>query len=246
MTQQTCRRSRSPKGGQNLVVPWKCAIQKCAVTTENADFLQERDFFSRYREGLLRDTTLSGEVSTAIRVVLDRYNTTVWENRFIVGGVVEQIIGASARELGLVVANAGKQNQGYDLELDKTRDLGISIKGIFASTGGMHNLVNFRSSGESEDLRSRWSRATIFVMSDVGVGYIDPQMGSEFLHQTADALQISGKKLKAWWDEHPEWLVSVAIPKKSNLEATRVASDAVSWDIFNDFSRLRKNWQPEI
>lgn len=216
------------------------------MTIENLQFSSERSFFLLYKEALESDRALLTEVVSAIDAVLTRYNTTVWENRFIVGGVVEQIIGASARELGLNVQNAGKQNQGYDLELEAPGGLGISIKGVFATTNGMHNLVNVRSSSQERDLRERWLTATIFVMSEVGIGYTDPHFGASFLNPTSDALQISGRLLKHWWVENPEWLINAPIPKKPDGPAVRVASDAVSFDIFSDFARLQRSWRPEI
>ena len=213
---------------------------------ENQQFSSERAFYLLYKEAIERDLVLLRELVAAIDAVLTRYNTSVWENRFIVGGVVEQIIGASARDLGLDVQNAGKQNQGYDLELDGPNGAGISIKGVFATTNGMHNLVNVRGSDPERDLRDRWTTATIFVMAEVGIGYTDPLFGAEFLNPTGDALQISGRLLREWWEAHPEWLISARIPRKPDVPATRVASDAVSLDIFSDFPRLQRSWRPEI
>ena len=216
------------------------------MTAENQQFSSERAFYALYKDAIERDPVLLAEVVAAIDTVLTRYNTTVWENRFIVGGVVEQIIGASARDLGLEVQNAGKQNQGYDLELEGPDGTGISIKGVFATSNGMHNLVNVRTSDPDRDLRDRWTTATIFVMSEVGIGYTDPLFGFEFLNPTGDALQISGRHLKKWWDDHPDWLIRAPIPRKPDGPAVRVASDAVSFDIFSDFDRLKRSWRPEI
>ena len=216
------------------------------MSVENQQFSSERAFYLLYKEAVERDPVLLRELVAAIDAVLTRYNTSVWENRFIVGGVVEQIIGASARDLGLDVQNAGKQNQGYDLELDGPNGAGISIKGVFATTNGMHNLVNVRGSDPERDLRDRWTTATIFVMAEVGIGYTDPLFGAEFLNPTGDALQISGRLLRQWWEAHPEWLISAPIPRKPDVPATRVASDAVSLDIFSDFPRLQRGWRPEI
>jgi hypothetical protein len=216
--------------------------------SENANphFRLERNFFRELSSGLAADQELRKELSESVQTVLTRYNTSVWENRFIAGGVVEQIIGATARDLGLSVENAGKQNQGYDLEICSDPIVGISIKGVFASVGGMHNLVNVRSSDPDRDLSDRWSTATLFVMSGVGIGYTDPEFGAEFLKSSSDALQISGRKLREWWSVNPEWLIDVPIPPKPTGLANRVASDAVSLDIFADFPRLHRSWKPEI
>jgi len=213
------------------------------------EFVRERDFFANYRDGLSDDAEVSSAVVESIVEVLTRYNTVVWENRFIVGGVVEQILGASARALGIDVLNAGKQNQGYDLELPGDVSAGISVKGVFASTSGKHNLVNLRSADKQldrDDCLKRWSRATLFVMTDIGIGYADRDMNGDCVSPSADAVQISGKGLKEWWSENPEWLVSLPIPPKPKGPAIRVASDAVGRDILEGFPILLPHWKAEI
>jgi hypothetical protein len=212
-------------------------------------FDRERVFFAQYRDGLSGNLAVSSATVKAIAEVLTRYNTVVWENRFIVGGVVEQILGASARALGLDVLNAGKQNQGYDLELPGDVPAGISVKGVFASTGGKHNLVNLRSADRHlsrDECLQRWSRATLFVMTGVGIGYSDRSMNGDCVSPSADAVQISGKCLKEWWSENPEWLINLPIPPKPAGPAIRVASDAVGRDILEGFPVLLPHWKAEI
>ncbi len=212
-------------------------------------FGRERAFFAEYRAGMLGDQGVSTAVVGAIGEVLSRYNTVVWENRFIVGGVVEQVLGASARALGIDVLNAGKRNQGYDLELPGEVPAGISVKGVFASTGGKHNLVNVRNTGGKitlTDCHKKWSRATMFVMAGVGIGYADREMNADLLSPSSDAVQISGRGLKEWWREHPAWVIELAIPAKQSGPAVRVASDAVSMDVLADFPALTDFFIPEI
>lgn len=203
-------------------------------------FELERQFFRAFKEGLESDPELARQTGDAIAAVLERYNTVVWENRFVVGGVVEQIVGSAARALGLEVANAGKQNQGYDLELGE--GVGISIKGVFASINGWHNLINTRGGTPG-----RWRTATLFVMSGEGICYVDPDLGGDLTQQSRDALQISGRGLREWWASHPEWVViEVDVPEKPTGPASRVASDPVSWDILQGFPRLTPHWRPEV
>ncbi len=209
-------------------------------------FEVQRSFFRKYRDLITSNYSIEVEVTNSISAVLHRYNTVVWENRFIVGGVVEQVIGASARALGIDIRNAGKQNQGYDLELGDENHSGVSIKAVFASTKGKHNLVNTRSTNHGGVDPSRWQSATIFVMAGVGMGYIDPEFGSNLVTSTSDAIQISGKGLQEWWVTNPEWLIPIEISNKPTGEASRVASDAVSFDVFQDFQTLKKFWEPEI
>jgi hypothetical protein len=193
------------------------------------------------------DPALLSDVISAIGVTLDRYNTTVWENRFIVGGVVEQIIGASARAIGLDVENAGKTNQGYDLRISALPEIGISIKGVFASVNGRHNLINVRGDHQ-EGLSDRWNRATIFVMSGVGIGYVDPEFGRDLISSSGDAVQISGKGLRAWWvSTQGDWIIEATVPAKPAAGPTiRVASDPVSLDVLQGYPRLSRHWRAEV
>jgi hypothetical protein len=209
-------------------------------------FDAEREFFVAFRSGLSARPEVLGELLGALDAALRRYNTTVWENRFIVGGVTEQIVGSAARAVGLSVANAGKRNQGYDLELSTEPAVGISVKGVFASVNGYHNLINTRGAADNVELIARWQTATIFIMAGAGIGYVDPELGSGFLKCTSDALQISGRDLRDFWMPNSAWILEADVPKKPTGEAQRVASDAVSFDIFADFPILQKNWLPEI
>jgi len=213
-------------------------------------FAQQRRFFGDYRDLLGRSHPLRREVIEAIATVLRLYNTAVWENRFIVGGVVEQIIGSSARALGFAVRNAGKSNQGYDLQLSGDPVVGISVKGAFAKKqGGTINLINLRKKDgqlTQAEAAKRWSSATIFVIAGVGIGYADHEQIPDLVISTADAIQIKGEDLVSWWRSNPEWLIDADVPVKPKGPTVRVASDAVSLDVFADFSQLGAHWEREI
>ena len=213
-------------------------------------FEQQRRFFGDYRDLLGGSHSLRREVIDAIAAVLRLYNTAVWENRFIVGGVVEQIIGSSARALGFDVRNAGKSNQGYDLQLSGDPVVGISVKGAFAKKqGGTINLINLRKKDgqlTQAEAAKRWSSATIFVIAGVGIGYADHEQIPDLVISTADAIQIKGEDLASWWRSNPEWLIDADVPVKPKGPTVRVASDAVSLDVFADFSQLGAHWEREI
>ena len=49
-----------------------------------------------------------------------------------------------------------------------------------------------------------------------------------------------------FWKSNPEWFIEIEIPKKIASSNSRVASDAVSFDLFQDFQTLRIFWEPEI
>jgi hypothetical protein len=200
----------------------------------------ERSFFLEFRRRLRDDTQLVQEIEGALSAVHQRYDTRVWENRFVAGGVTEQIIGSAARALHLEVANVGKHNQGHDLELPTGE--GLSVKAIFASTSGDIRLINQMGKGGR-----RWAKATIFPMARVGIGYADPGLAEGLTSSSGDALVIKGRDLKRLWDASPQWLIDfVAVPPKSLGSNTSVASDVVAFDMFQRFPRLMRNFQPEM
>lgn len=204
-------------------------------------FEREREFFREYREALLADNDLQEQMELAWRELHARYDTAIRENRFIAGGVSEQIIGSSARALGLPVDNAGKRNQAHDLQLPDGGEL--SVKSVFASGKGAIRLINTQGRGTSP----RWKTATIFPMANTGIGYADPDLLPDKCVVNGGALELSGAELKAFWVANPEWLAAVAVPpKKKDPSASRVASDAIAMDIFQDVRRLFEHWKPEI
>lgn len=198
----------------------------------------ERNFFASFRDGLQGDPALANEVVGAIRDLLTRYGTTVWENRFIVGGAIEQIVGSAGRALGITVDNTGKANQGYDLELPGGQP--ISLKALL-STLGRINLVNVRGSGTG----ASWNTATIFIIRGEGIGYADPQLLPATAYFTGDAICIDYQSLADFWNNNTEYFINVDIPRNPSAPATRVASDAVAFDIFANYSRLSKHFKPE-
>lgn len=200
----------------------------------------ERDFFLAFLTRLRKDAELIEEIEGALVAVHQRYDTRVWENRFVAGGVTEQIIGSAARAVGLVVANVGKHNQGHDLELPGGE--GLSIKAVFSSTDGQIRLINKLGAGSRV-----WMDATIFPMAGVGIGYADPELVPGLTSSSGDALVISGRDLKAFWHGNRQWLMDfVQVPPKSSGGNTSVASDVVAFDVFQRFPRLMNSFRPEI
>lgn len=201
---------------------------------------RERAFFLALRDGLTADTDLRDTVLAALTDLNERYSTTIWENRYIVGGVTEQVVGAAGRALGLRVANAGKQNQGYDLLVDA--EAGLSVKAHYAPGLGRVNLINTRG----EAATRAWEKATIFVIRHVGIGYADPVLLPDATLRSRDAIQLPLKTVIDFWRRDREWLIEVDVPGKGNAVTSRVASDAVAVDLFGSHPRLMQYFQPEI
>lgn len=206
-------------------------------------FHEERAFWIALKSGLDADPDLAAEVSAALTEANRRYDTKIYENRFIVGGITEQIIGSAARALGIAVDNAAKALAGVDLRLPKGG--GLSVKAVFAATWSSVRLIN--TLGSSGSART-WSEATIFVIRDVGIGYADPSVLAEATRFTGDALEIKSEALKQLWSATPSLLCSsVRVPSKpKKVNNPRAASDLVSHDLLSSYTLLGPHWKAEL
>lgn len=221
------------------------------MTEPGAPFAAERQFFLDFGARLTAAPELQAEVIGAIADILARYNTTIPENRFIVGGVIEQIVGSAARAAGLQVKNVAKTQHGHDLVLGP--GAGLSVKAHLAPTGGSVTLINTR--GVSED--AVWRTATLFVVRTVGIGYADPSLLPVKAVRTSDSINLPLAALLALWNPVPklfvdlpdspqQWLVPMPIPTKPEVTTRRVVSDREAHDIFmGGYPRLLQNWQAE-
>jgi|LakMenEpi03Aug12_release.lakeMendotaPanAssembly.Ray.scaffolds.fasta_scaffold367868_2 hypothetical protein len=200
----------------------------------------EREFFLDFKRLLGVDAELVSEIEGALSEVHLRYDTKVWENRFIAGGVTEQVVGSAARRLGLEVANAGKQNQGFDLQLPGGE--GISLKAVFGKPNSQIRLINALGSGTRV-----WVDATIFPIATIGIGYADPDLTPGLTSSSGDALVIKGRDLVDFWESNPRWLIDfVNVPPKASGGNTSVASDVIAFDLFQRFPGLMDGFKPEI
>ncbi len=85
------------------------------------------------------------EYEQSISVLVKRYNTTIYEKRFIVGGAVEVFTYALLRSVGIDCTLYGDQAKSGDILLPNDKKL--SVKGAF--TGGAQiRLVNKQGGGE--------------------------------------------------------------------------------------------------
>ncbi len=80
-------------------------------------FNNAKRVFKEYREKFLKDEILKEEFLDAIRNLLSLYNTRIYENRFIVGGIIEFIVLASFKGLNFNAKHIGKENERFDIEV---------------------------------------------------------------------------------------------------------------------------------
>ena len=129
------------------------------------------------------------EFESVIARLIEQYNTTIYENRFIAGGAVEVFVYALLRSVGTECHLFGSQAKSGDIMLPNSRFL--SVKGTF--TGGPSNvkLINQLGSGERH-----WKTATLFVVSEVGIVFGTPEMvESSEVRNLSDGVELTRKGL---------------------------------------------------
>ena len=97
------------------------------------------------------------EYEIGIRTLIERYNTTIRENRFVVGGVVEIFTMALLCSTGIEVSAYGAESVAGDLILPDLKM--FSVKSSFTSSGSIR-LVNTMG-----DSATNWTTATLFVLA---------------------------------------------------------------------------------
>ena len=118
----------------------------------------ERRVFDR----LVADCTEQArqEYEDAVAILAQRYNTTIYENRFVVGGAVEVFTYALLKTVGIDCTLYGDQSAAGDILLPG--DHKLSVKSRFTRTGPI-TLANKRGQGARV-----WQTATLFVLCRSG------------------------------------------------------------------------------
>ena len=145
-------------------------------------YAQERRVFDFLKNNCSK--AAKGEYELAVNMLLQYYNTAIYENRFIVGGAVEVFTCAILRAVGISCTLYADQSNKGDILLENDRKL--SIKGTF--TGGPANVKLMNKLGEGE---RQWDTATLFVISEVGIVYGSPDMvNPEHIKDVKDGLEL--------------------------------------------------------
>ncbi len=129
-------------------------------------FTSERRVFDRLKADC--SSTAQGQYEEAVATLLERYNTTIHENRFVVGGAVEVFTYALLRSVGIDCKLYSDQSSAGDILLPRDRKL--SIKGSFRGIASV-KLLNKMGGGWR-----KWDTATLFVISGTGIVFGAPDM----------------------------------------------------------------------
>ncbi len=173
------------------------------------------------------------EFKKAIQKLIVEYNTADWENRFIVGGVLEILFTALLNSLNFECKLLKEQR--YDIQIDGVK---FSLKSNFVGSGDIR-LINVLGNGKVS-----WEEPTLFFISEKGIYYADPEM-KLVTKQIRDALTIGTKEIEKI---SSEWKITILIPRKlKNSKVIKTASYDVAKFILEEIgSQYLKNYLPKI
>ncbi len=196
-----------------------------ATDSTASDYAAHQDIYRRFRKGLENDPDVLDELLRALGLLISEYDTSIRENRFIAGGATERILATTMRCVGITNARArGLDLSDEDIVVDGHQ---ISVKASF--TGGRQAIRLINTLGDSS---ANWRTATIFVLSNRGIGYADPELLPDVATASRDAVILPRQPLDALHDTQPQWLLRCAVPAKAqDVSQRRAASEAVATEI---------------
>lgn len=191
--------------------------------------------FGLFRERMLKDEELAAQLEASITMVRANYNAAIYENRFIVGGAAEHLLAAAFNGAGLPAQHVGRGNTGGDILVrdPKGGEVGFSSKASFSTPNV--RLVNTLGNAVPS-----WKDATLFLLTNVGIAYSDPELLPDATIQANGALVLDGRKLMSWIDRNPGYVIPMkfAKPSTGSIASSRTASEDVARNVLKSFPRL--------
>ena len=209
---------------ENLIMS---SLESQEMQANQPTYEPHREIYQRLRDGLTNSSQVLEELLTALGLLISEYDTSIRENRFIVGGATERILAATMRSVG--ISNARARGLNLSDEDIVVGDHQISVKGSF--TGGRQAIRLINTLGNSSAV---WRTATIFVLANRGIGYADPDLLPDVARKTGDAVILPRQPLDDLHDAQPQWLLVCDVPAKAqDISQRRAASEAVATEILN-------------
>ncbi|MDT7961571.1 MAG: hypothetical protein RQ971_06870 [Armatimonadota bacterium] len=202
-------------------------------------FAAERGAFAQLKQKIDHDDKLRQEVEYTLDQLLRRFATSVRENRFVVGGVLEVILTAALRAAGVAAEDVGISEERIDIRIPNG---GFSVKGHFSGTGNIR-LINVLG----DSTQAEWSEGTLFVLHGMGIGYSDPELlGAGATKREKDAIVLRYNQLKQFLETNPAYLISLQVPQATKEEKqSELVSRAVAREILRDAPTLWKALYPD-
>ena len=182
----------------------------------------ERHAFVTLKQNMTE--ALVREYLQAIGGLHSQYNTTIRENRFIVGGAIEVFTHAILLATGVQCENCATTSESGDIRLATGEMLSIKASGT-----GITNVKLMNKLGEGD---RHWDTATLFIVPSVGIVYGDPSLVSAKHIKQDDGITLAGAGLQALADD-PANVIAMDIPRKSksDVSESKVASHDVAWQV---------------
>ncbi|GBC93764.1 hypothetical protein HRbin15_02266 [bacterium HR15] len=217
-------------------------FQRQGVSRENDmaktfKFTRERQAFAQLKHEVENNPGLREDIEQTLQQLLGRFATSIRENRFIVGGVLEVILVTALRAAGVQAQDVGMTEQRIDIKIPQG---GFSVKGHFSSAGDIRLINVLGASSETA-----WETATIFVLHKVGIGYADPELiGREHIRRATDAIVLRYTALRNFLEQHPQYLIQCAVPSSmQDTASSELVSRVVAKEILKD-TKILVNYIP--
>jgi hypothetical protein len=178
-------------------------------------FRAERAAFARLKAKFDSDPALREALERSLVALIQRYDTRIYENRFVVGGAIEVFLKAALSATGVSSELVGELNPRIDLGLGRGQN-GLSVKASLTRSDTIR-LINVLGSSSA----SQWSEGTVFVLAEIGLVYADPGLLPNAARRTPDAWVISRRELVGLTRSHPECHIKCAVALKSNVTGVR-------------------------
>ncbi len=176
------------------------------------------------------------EFEKALETLLQEYDTADWENRFVVGGVLEILFCALLNSMGFNAKLVkGKR---YDLIID---EISFSLKSNFIGSGDIR-LINILG-----NKKAYWKEPTIFFISNIGICYGDYKLGLK-TKSTKDALTINIKEIKNLIKKDEKWHIPFSVirkPKKPKNQRKTASYDVAKSILESIESKYLINFIPK-
>ncbi|NPA05781.1 MAG: hypothetical protein GXO54_00015 [Chloroflexi bacterium] len=218
-----------------------------------ASFQREREEFQKFKACFQPNIVLQEEFLNAVRALYARYDTAIRENRFVVGGALEIILGSVMRACHLPIRHRGTETREWDL-LFVDGQGGYSIKSLLKPRTRGTRLVNVLGRDVSPNL---WQVATLFLLPQ-GMVYADPALPwwQQRLHDTSvfkvhrDALEVKRRAIEAFAQAAPQWFLpwrqAINVPAMQPRRWVRTASYDVATTILKDESPRLFQFLPSL
>ena len=191
-------------------------------------FRQELRVFNRLNSDCSDEA--KSEYETAIALVQQRFNTTIYENRFVVGGAIEVFTCALLRSVGIDCTLYADSETAGDLLLPNNKKL--SVKSRLTGKQTMITLMNKQGGGPRP-----WNTATLFVIADVGIVFGAPDMVEpDSIRDYPDKVTLLGNAIRML-AENPMNVFKCSVARKEPTEMTGLslkASSIIARDIMKE------------